>query len=107
MKLRLGVIFGGESVEHEVSIISAVQAMKNLDEENTKFGEYIASVCDEVILIGDKQTKAIQKGLENKNYDKEHIHILEDVIDAFPLINKLKEKDTYVLLENDLPDLFK
>lgn len=33
MKLRLGVIFGGESVEHEVSIISAVQAMKHLDEE--------------------------------------------------------------------------
>ena len=33
MKLRLGVIFGGESVEHEVSIISAVQAMKSLDEE--------------------------------------------------------------------------
>lgn len=33
MKLRVGVIFGGESVEHEVSIISAVQAMKYLDEE--------------------------------------------------------------------------
>lgn len=33
MKLRLGVIFGGESVEHEVSIISAVQAMKALDED--------------------------------------------------------------------------
>ncbi|MBQ6283147.1 MAG: D-alanine--D-alanine ligase [Bacilli bacterium] len=33
MKLRVGVIFGGESVEHEVSIISAVQAMKSLDEE--------------------------------------------------------------------------
>lgn len=33
MKLRLGVIFGGESVEHEVSIISAVQAMKHLDTE--------------------------------------------------------------------------
>lgn len=33
MKLRLGVIFGGESVEHEVSIISAVQAMKALDAE--------------------------------------------------------------------------
>jgi D-alanine-D-alanine ligase len=31
MKLRVGVIFGGESVEHEVSIISAVQAMKALD----------------------------------------------------------------------------
>ena len=36
MKLKLGVIFGGESVEHEISIISAVQAMKALDEENMK-----------------------------------------------------------------------
>ena len=67
----------------------------------------MASVCDEVILIGNKQTKAIQKGLENKKYDEKHIHILEDVIDAFPLVNKLKGKETYVLLENDLPDLFK
>lgn len=33
MKIRLGVIFGGESVEHEVSIISAVQAMNNMDKE--------------------------------------------------------------------------
>lgn len=33
MKLRIGVIFGGESVEHEVSIISAVQAMKKLNLE--------------------------------------------------------------------------
>ena len=33
MKIKLGVIFGGESVEHEVSIISAVQAMESLDEE--------------------------------------------------------------------------
>ena len=29
-----------------------------------------------------------------------------DVMDAFPLMMKLKEKDTYVLLENDLPDSF-
>lgn len=33
MKIRLGVIFGGESVEHEVSIISAVQAMYKIDRE--------------------------------------------------------------------------
>ena len=77
------------------------------DEENTIFGENIADVCDEVILIGDKQTKSIQKGLKNKKYDEKHIYILEDVIDAFDLIKKLKAKDTYVLLENDLPDVFK
>lgn len=33
MKIRLGVIFGGPTVEHEVSIISAVQAMKAMDQE--------------------------------------------------------------------------
>ena len=33
MKIRLGVIFGGESVEHEVSIISAIQAMNKMDSE--------------------------------------------------------------------------
>lgn len=33
MKIKLGVIFGGETVEHEVSIISALQAIQNLDED--------------------------------------------------------------------------
>ncbi len=33
MKIKVGVIFGGETVEHEVSIISAVQAMENIDKE--------------------------------------------------------------------------
>lgn len=33
MKIKLGVIFGGESVEHEVSIITAVQAMNNIDKD--------------------------------------------------------------------------
>ena len=33
MKIKLGVIFGGETVEHEVSIISALQAIQNLNKE--------------------------------------------------------------------------
>lgn len=31
MKLKVGVIFGGNSLEHELSIISALQAMDNID----------------------------------------------------------------------------
>lgn len=31
MKLKIGVIFGGKSLEHELSIISALQAMDNID----------------------------------------------------------------------------
>ncbi len=33
MKIKVGVIFGGKSVEHEVSIISGIQAINNMDTE--------------------------------------------------------------------------
>ncbi len=33
MKTKVAVIFGGKSTEHEISIISAVQAMNNMDED--------------------------------------------------------------------------
>lgn len=33
MKIKIGVLFGGKSVEHEVSIISGIQALNNIDKE--------------------------------------------------------------------------
>lgn len=33
MKLNVGVIFGGKSVEHEVSVITAIQTMDHIDKE--------------------------------------------------------------------------
>ncbi len=33
MKINVGVIFGGKSVEHEISIITAIQAMDNIDKD--------------------------------------------------------------------------
>lgn len=75
-------------------------------EVNREFGREIADTTDEVILIGEEKTKPIYEGLMDKKYDKNKIHVLNDVMDAFPLMLKLKEKDTYVLLENDLPDTF-
>ena len=44
MKIKVGVIFGGETVEHEVSIISALQAIKNLDESKYEIIVEIASM---------------------------------------------------------------
>ena len=60
--IKVGVIFGGESVEHEVSIISAVQAMNKLDAEKyeiipiyiTKEGEwYTGAVLREMETFRD------------------------------------------------------
>ena len=33
MRIKVGVIFGGATVEHEVSIISAIQAIENINQE--------------------------------------------------------------------------
>ena len=73
---------------------------------NMEFGRHIAKVCDEVILVGEEQTKPILDGLKKEKYPEKKIHILNDVKDAFPLMRKLSDKVTYVLLENDLPDIF-
>lgn len=47
MKINVGVMFGGESVEHEVSIISAMQAIEALDKEKYNvFPIYISKTSD-------------------------------------------------------------
>ena len=74
---------------------------------NMEFGRHIAKVCDEVILVGKEQTKPILDGLKKEKFNEKKIHVLNDVKLAFPLMQKLSSgKDTYVLLENDLPDIF-
>ena len=76
-------------------------------EKNKEFGNQIAlSKADEVILVGAEKTKPIYEGLKENNFDESKIHIINDVLKAFPLIQTLKENETYVLLENDLPDIF-
>ena len=62
MKIKLGVIFGGVSVEHEVSVISAIQAMKNIDSNRydiiaiyiTKDGEwYTGEMLKDIKIYSD------------------------------------------------------
>ena len=71
-----------------------------------ELGEYMAKTTDEVILIGKDQTKDIYKGLEKSKYDMKKVHVLSNILDAFDLVHTLKEKETYILLQSDLPDIF-
>ena len=74
--------------------------------KNKEFGLQMSSRCDEVILVGKEKTKPIYEGLIEGKFNKDKIHVINDVLDAFPLVQSLKENETYVLLENDLPDIF-
>lgn len=76
-------------------------------ELNNIFGSQIAQAADYVILVGEKRTKPIFKGIVETGYDKEKIYVVNDVYDAYKLLQKIKTQNKiYALFENDLPDLY-
>ena len=85
-----------------------VELGEKQDELNKEFGKQIASSkADYVILIGEKITKPIYDGLIEGGFKKDKIHILNNVVDSYPLVRKLANgKEVYALYENDLPDSF-
>ncbi|MDW7667556.1 MAG: UDP-N-acetylmuramoyl-tripeptide--D-alanyl-D-alanine ligase [Bacillota bacterium] len=83
-----------------------VELGKLQDDENFKFGEKIAQVCDTVILVGKSQTQPIYDGLESKNYDTSKIHVVKNLEEAQDLIGKIVKVNDVVLFENDLPDTY-
>ena len=77
-------------------------------EKNYELGKKISEICDYCLLVGEKQTKVIKKALLDNNFDEENIFIINNVIDAYQIIEALKEenKEIYALFENDLPDIY-
>ena len=67
MKIKIGLFFGGNSVEHEVSIISALQAYQSLDKNKydvvpiyiSKENEmYVGRYIDDIKSYAREQAKA-------------------------------------------------
>lgn len=73
-------------------------------EENRRFGERAADVCDLVILVGPRRTTPILDGLKAADYPSQQIIValnLEEV--KHHLATQVQPGDV-VLFENDLPD---
>lgn len=70
------------------------------------FAHQIAESVDEVILVGKLQTRDIVQGLREAHFPLRHLHVVTGIQEAFTLLQTLADKDTTVLLENDLPDAF-
>lgn len=96
-KLKLGVIFGGMSTEHEVSIVSGTSVIKNLNKEKyeiipiylSKEGNwfyYDKKVENiEILQVGDKIKEV--KPIENP------IQLLKSLDIAFPVLHGLYGED--------------
>jgi UDP-N-acetylmuramoyl-tripeptide--D-alanyl-D-alanine ligase len=73
-------------------------------ELNKEFARRAAEVCDYIILVGEKRTKPLQDGLQEKNFPPEKYTVVKDVFTAFAHLEKIREKNDIVLIENDLTD---
>lgn len=75
------------------------------DEYNAEFGRQAAGVCDYIILVGDKQTKAIKQGALDAGFDPERLFVKNSLNEATALMYELDAgREKVILLENDLPD---
>jgi D-alanine-D-alanine ligase len=67
-KLRIGILFGGRSGEHEVSLLSAASILKAIDKKKydvvpiaiTKQGQWLTSTDAQSLLAGDTKPAPIQ-----------------------------------------------
>lgn len=76
-------------------------------ELNKKFGTYMKDSCDVVILVGEKITKPIKDGLKEVKFDDKNIYVVKSTKEAFNLVKSLSNgKESYCLIENDLPDIY-
>jgi D-alanine-D-alanine ligase len=70
-KLRVGILFGGRSGEHEVSLLSAASVLKAIDKTKyevvpigiTKDGRWLTAESAERLLKGDGATRSAEKHL--------------------------------------------
>ncbi|MCA9888758.1 MAG: UDP-N-acetylmuramoyl-tripeptide--D-alanyl-D-alanine ligase, partial [Anaerolineae bacterium] len=76
------------------------------DEENHKLGIAAADYATDIILVGDRQTKAIQAGLVQTDFPQDRIVVVDALGEATTWYQaNLRSGDT-VLFLNDLPDTY-
>lgn len=78
MKLRVGVAFGGQSVEHEISILSAMQVMHALDKE--KYEVIPMYFSKEKTLFSDPSLKDLKRYKDLLVLEKQCVsyHLIRD-----------------------------
>ena len=74
------------------------------DRYNYIFGTQIAAVCDAAILVGEKHTKPIAKGLVQSGFDRNKLFVVASLEEAQEKLKSLVKSGDVVLFEHDLPD---
>ncbi len=71
---------------------------------NEEFGQAMADAVDVAVLVGKRHTEPIQKGLTEKGFPPESIHVVASLDEAIRVVNGILRPGDVVMYENDLPD---
>jgi UDP-N-acetylmuramoyl-tripeptide--D-alanyl-D-alanine ligase len=76
------------------------------DDENRRYGEHAARVCDHVIVMDARPARALREGLRAGGMADDHIHVVRSLAEATAVIGRIATAGDAVLFANDLPDTY-
>ncbi len=76
------------------------------DEENRRYGEHAARVCDHVIVMDARPGRAVREGLRAGGMPDDHVHVVRSLAEATAVIGRIAVAGDAVLFANDLPDTY-
>ena len=105
MKTTVAVIFGGRSVEHEIAIISAVQAMGNINKDKYNVMSVPCLIIDDSKVTYEGYTGPTIFGSFHRNLEEKDLYpyIAEGVVN----LNNIKILSGKTLGLSSNPELFK
>lgn len=75
-------------------------------EENRRFGQAAAAVCDHVVLVGPEQTRPIRDGLLQQGYPADRILTARNADEVADRLGAIVRPGDILLYENRLPDTY-
>jgi len=76
------------------------------DDENRRYGEHAARVCDHVIVMDARPGRALREGLRAGGMADERVHVVRSLSEATEVIGRIATAGDAVLFANDLPDTY-
>lgn len=75
------------------------------DRYNYELGQEATRHCDYIVLVGQRQTESIARGVADADFDQSRLYVASDLQDAMKYVYGIAtDQKLIVLLENDLPD---
>lgn len=92
--------------KHKVVVTPGLIDTDNDYQYNVRFGEIVAEYATSVIIVKEKNRKALLSGLNNMNFDAGSVLCVAEMTQAMEIIDKSGEDYVYVI-ENDLPENYR